>query len=262
MPERPTPSQLELARLVAGELSAEEARRVEEAALATPETRQRLEALRAHVAEYERVAPRQLAALRQRLEAEGARSRTPFWRRPFVLVAPLAAAAAAAMLVLVLRAPPPVPDEAVSFKGSLAVRVVARRGERQLAVQPGAELAPGDALRFVVTVPAPGHLTIFSVDGRGALSPFYPETDPEKDARPLRLERAGEHELAGSVTLDDAPGPERLFIVYSPEPFARAPLHARARELVGRGASVTAAALGIKGAVERIDAGKRAGAGR
>ncbi len=262
MPERPpSPSQLELARLVAGELSAEEARRVEEAALASPEARQRLEALRAHVSEYEAVAPRQLAALRQRLEAEGARAGTPFWRRPLVLLAPLAAAAAAVMLVLVLRAPPG-PEDAVGFKGALAVRVVARRGESQLVVQPGAELAAGDALRFVVTVPAPGHLTVFSVDGRGELSPFYPESEPAQDERPLRLERAGQHELPGSVTLDDAPGPERLFVVYSPAPFARGPLHARVRELVRRGAAVTAAELGIQGAVERLDAAKRAGAGR
>jgi hypothetical protein len=262
MPEPPTPSQLELARLVAGELPPEEARRVEEAALASPEARQRLEALRAHVAEYEQVAPRQLAALRQRLEAEGASSRVPFWRRPLVVLAPLAAAAAAVMLVLVLRAPPPGPEDAVRFKGALAVRVVARRGESQLVVQVGSELAAGDVLRFVVTVPAPGYLTVFSVDGRGELSPFYPETDPAKDARPLRLERAGQHELPGSVTLDDAPGPERLFVVFSPEPFERAPLHARARELARRGAAVSAAALGIQGAVERIDASKRAGAPR
>lgn len=210
-----------------------------------PPTPSRLE-----LAQHEQAAPKEAPA------------RGRGWR-PWVVLVPAGVVAAAVAGVLALRPPaPPTAEPAVSFKGALAVRVVARRGATQLTVRSGELLAAGDALRFVITAPAPGYLSVFSLDGRGAISPFCPDSDPAADFRPLRLERAGQHELPGSVVLAAAPGPERLFVVFSVDTFDRRRVHARVRELVAQRAEVTARAVGLRGAVELISVGKRGGAER
>ncbi len=262
MAERP--SRLDLARLVSGDLPPTEAAELRARIAASPEDQARLAELQGHAAEFEQVAELQRAALRRRLEAEAAtpRRQPSRWWRPLAVLVPVAAAAAVVLVIshrIEPLATPPVED--IAFKGQLAVHVVARRGETQFAVEPGVELAPGDALRFVVTAATPGYLTVFSVDGRGEASPFYPESAPATSAAPLRLERAGQQTLPGSVVLDEAPGPERLFVVFSPRPFERGPVHERARQLCAAGPcqTVSARALGVDGAVQLLTVSKRGG---
>jgi len=169
-----------------------------------------------------------LARLRSQLsrQDESAPAR-PIWLRLAPAGGALAAAAAVLLFLLpAIEGPDSRPSPAdIRFKGTMAFEIVARRGDRQFRVQQGTELLAGDALRFVVTVSKPGYLTVFSVDASGNVSPFYPDGDPAEDSAPLSLDRAGRHELEGSVILDDSRGDECLAVVFSPEPFDRSRVH-------------------------------------
>jgi hypothetical protein len=109
----------------------------------------------------------------------------------------------------------------IVFKGRLSVEIVAKRDDRQFSVTDGDILYEADALRFVVTTIAAGYLTIFSIDDNGTVWNYYPETDPEDNPDPLRLEGSGRHELPGSVVLDQMLGKEQFVVAFSPEPFDR-----------------------------------------
>ncbi len=115
----------------------------------------------------------------------------------------------------------------ILFRGEIAVAVYAQRDNAQFRVNNGAQLKPADAVRFVVTIPREGWLSVFAVDATGQVSPFYPDTRPEGDPRPLRLKRAGRHELPGSIVLDHSLGEETFFIAFSPAEFDRRRVHAR-----------------------------------
>jgi len=154
------------------------------------------------------------------------------WPWPWLL-APVLLPALATALVLVLRPPERRdgrPD--LLIKGDLHLDAYASRGGRVLPVTPGAVLSPGDQIRFVVTgLPAgrPLHALVASVDGRGGVSVYF----PFGGAASAPLQGPGPQALPGSVVLDDAPGPERVFALFSPEPFtverARAALEALGR---------------------------------
>ncbi len=85
-------------------------------------------------------------------------------------------------------------------------------------------------MRFAYEAPEPGHLLILELDGRGVASVFHPFDGSASAPLPARQ---GEL-LPGSVVLDDAPGPEYLFAIFSPRPLEAAPLLAQLREQAGR----------------------------
>jgi hypothetical protein len=169
------------------------------------------------------------------------------------------AAAAAVLVVVNLPAPPSVVEQRpeISFKGKLAVQVVAKRGDRQFMVKGGESLAENDALRFRITTAFPGYMSVLSVDGRGTVSAFYPDSAPSITPDPLRIARPGRQELPGSIVLDDAPGPEHLIVVFSKERFNRREVHRRIKQKLGRGGKVRAADIGIDGELYQITVGKR-----
>ncbi len=136
----------------------------------------------------------------------------------------LAAAAALVLGVyLTLGGAPPKPggDDGIRYKGVVSVEVVAKRGDRQFRVEPGSALLENDALRFIVTTGTPGYMDLFSVDSKGRVSPFYPESEPDADPAPMTLGNAGRHVLPGSVILDDALGEEHIVLVFSEAVFDR-----------------------------------------
>jgi hypothetical protein len=136
----------------------------------------------------------------------------------------LLALAAAAGLVLVagLSLRPPVRDrevESVAYvgiKGRPGLDIVCRRQTRTFRLEPGQPLQPGDELRFraVGTPPDARYLVLGSVDGTGRFAPFYPN-DMGQPSVPLP---PPEQALPGGVTIDEAPGPERLLLVVSDRP--------------------------------------------
>jgi hypothetical protein len=167
------------------------------------------------------VLPRQLPAL------ETSRPLLRGW-----LLMPALAAAAAVALIAV-RGPglgPAQPD--LLSKGSLQLGAYASRGGKVVPVSPGATLSPGDRVRFVVDGLAPSRpvqALVVSVDGRGAVSVYF----PFGGSASAPLQGRDRVALPGSVVLDDAPGPERVFALFSSEPFtveaARPALDALAR---------------------------------
>lgn len=175
-----------------------------------------------------------------RIVAEaGARRRR---RRMALPVALAGIAAAAAAVVVVVR---PAADTRVTPKGSALVEIVCRRAGETFAIGPGDEVAPGDALRFRPLPAWSGarYIQIGSVDGTGAYAPFYPSSD---DGVSVPLPPRGEP-LAGSIRLDAAPGPERLFVVLSAEPIATRDV---ARTAVAHAAQQQ---VGRQDRIERID---------
>jgi hypothetical protein len=277
-------SRLKLAQLVSGDLGPDEARALEAELAESENSQHQLADIRKNVAEYEADADRHMALLRSRLIAEQSAigsdpasagsepefspkpatlggqptgRQGPWWRRLRYYFPAVATAAAAALIALLFYTrgfeEPPKPD--VAFKGVLAVKVVAKRGAQQFMVKSGQRMAEGDALRFIVTTDGPGYISVFSVDGRGKVSPFYPEADPRANPAPLHVDRAGRHVLEGSVILDNALGLEHLVVVFSPERFERATVHRRIRRQLEPGAPVPrfmARTVGLKGSIEVI----------
>jgi hypothetical protein len=120
----------------------------------------------------------------------------------------------------------------LGVKGAPGLRLVARRGDAVFEVASGARLQPGDALRFVLEPVGRPYLLIASLDGQGKASVYHPFAGMNS-ARvdPQRMVEAP----AGSVVLDTAPGPERVFALWSSEPLDAAEVLARLNELGLRG---------------------------
>ncbi len=159
---------------------------------------------------------RTLPAVRGRLAPRPVR-KAP-WLAPIFAVAGLAAAA----LVLVPRdrehpAPPPGAMALPGVKGPGALQVFARRQSRVFAVEEGTRLAAGDAIRFFVDPGAADYVLVGSIDGAGQANLYYPYDGHES----VRVAAGRRVEVPGSIILDSAPGPERLFAIFS-----RAPLSA------------------------------------
>jgi hypothetical protein len=205
-----------------------------------------------------------LAALRSRVRESQPSSSGFGWVR---LALPAVAIAAAALVVVVTRpvketaSPPavtPRPGAGPMFKGTLGLQVYARRAERQFSVRQGTQLTCGDELRFAVTTATAGYVTVFSLDGRDRLTPFYPSSSPDKEPRPLRVHRGGRQLLPGGITLDDAVGGEQIVVVFASREFDRRQVHRRAAKLLRRSDSraLSARAVGVSGEVEVLDVRK------
>lgn len=123
------------------------------------------------------------------------------------------ALAVAAVLVLFLMRDKS-PEADLGVKGGPAWRVVASRGDKQFFVHDGTVLAAGDRLRFQVIPDGATFLLVMSVDGAGAVSVYY----PFEGTRSAAIAPGPQVELPDSIVLDAAPGPERLFALFSKEP--------------------------------------------
>jgi hypothetical protein len=113
---------------------------------------------------------------------------------------------------------PSVNAKTIGIKGPSEVRVFARRNQPATAevirVNDGDRLAAGDALRFVLSPTGLPYVLIASIDGAGQANIYYPfhgETSIEVDPE-------GTVSVPGSIVLDQAPGPERIFVLHSGKP--------------------------------------------
>jgi hypothetical protein len=157
--------------------------------------------------------------------------RKPPWLAPVLAAAGLAAAA----LVLVprigeRRALPP-GAAGLGVKGPGALQVFARRQSRVFAVEEGTRLAAGDAIRFFVDPGAADHVLVGSVDGAGQANIYYPYDGRES----VRVAAGRRLEVPGSIVLDRAPGPERLFAVFSRAPLSVERVRAALQQLAAGG---------------------------
>ncbi|MDD5308788.1 MAG: hypothetical protein PHU25_15850 [Deltaproteobacteria bacterium] len=231
------PSRLVLARLVTSDLAPDRAHDVARHIEACESCAHALEDLRKNADAYLAREDDHLARLRDRVAAERRAGTKHRWLAAAGLAAALAAIAFA---IPWARAPEPV----VRYKGVMAFEVVAKRGDRQFRVEPGARLAKNDALRFVVFTSRGGYVSVFSVDATGRVSPFYPDKDAAAEPSPMALRGAGRHELPDSIILDGFVGDEYIVVVFSVKRFARGEVEERVRRAFREGAAQGALSLG------------------
>jgi hypothetical protein len=90
----------------------------------------------------------------------------------------------------------------------------------------GDRLAAGDALRFVLLPTGRRYVLIASIDSAGQVNvyhPFHGQASAEVDPK-------GTVPVPGSIVLDQAPGPERIFFIHSQQPLQVPTV----RELLGK----------------------------
>jgi hypothetical protein len=148
-------------------------------------------------------------------------------RRAFLWGVPCGAAAVLGWALLP-RGHDPHLSAYLGAKGSSTIEIHCRRSGRTFPLSVDGTVEPGDELRFV---PRPVSSTVryvqlASIDGTGRYTPFYP-SDPS--AASLPLPSPGQP-LEGSIRLDSAPGPERLFFVFSPVPLPASVVEQAARQ--------------------------------
>jgi hypothetical protein len=147
---------------------------------------------------------RQVAARAQRASREPAIE--PSSRRRWFAGFGTLALAAGAIALFALR-----PTDEIRLKGGPASwQVVAKRGERTWPLTDGATLRPGDRLAFTYTLAQDRFFLLLGVDDGGTVSQYG-----GADGAPLRLAR-GSGPLPFAIELDERPGEERLFAVFSP----------------------------------------------
>jgi hypothetical protein len=147
------------------------------------------------------------------------RRRPRYW---LWLTAP--AVAALCWLVIPLRGPPgprSAPIPALAAKGDAGWAVYGNRDGQTFVVHDGATLVAGDQIRFAVMPERAPYLLVASIDGQGAATIYYPY-----DGQSSASITGDRIELEGSIVLDDAPGPERIYALLSDQPLAAADVKA------------------------------------
>jgi hypothetical protein len=150
-------------------------------------------------------------------------------RWPWLAVPVLAAVVVVVVLIIAAQRPEQPPELAI--KGDAGWQVFANRDGKTFAVHDGTELAAGDQIRFIV-LPARAHyLLVASVDGSGAVMIYYPYGGEQ--SMTVEGDRV---ELSGSIELDAAPGPERIYALLSDDPITAAIVEAHLRDVAAGGA--------------------------
>ena len=241
---------LDLDRLQLGEITGADRRGIEAHAA-------RCLACAAKLAEHTELATRfrdavfarSSTTLAVRRRARGARAPWALW-----LAVPALAASVLVSRGFEARRPARGDEPVIGVKGDDLWQVFARRAgafgtaPSVVRVSDGARLAPGDALRFVLSPTGLSNVLIASVDGAGQVNVYYPFGG--ESSAPIN----GHTALAvpGSIVLDRAPGPERLFALFSATPLeARVVRSVLARTATGGPSAVRAAGrLAIPGTVQ------------
>jgi hypothetical protein len=201
-------SSLELDALALDALPRPEKARLSEHLGACASCRQRSEELaasRAHFTQY--VLPRHLA------DRSWRPSPWAHWGGLLGRLVPVLAVAGLA-LFLVLPRERVHETPALGVKGGASLQVFVHRGERVWKAEEGEPLSPDDQIRFQVESGGLPYLLVVSIDGAGKPSIYYPfnalRSGPVETGEPVALPY--------SIILDAAPGPERLYALFSREP--------------------------------------------
>jgi len=141
-----------------------------------------------------------------------------------------AAAAVLLLVMMVWRSPVERVDD-LGIKGNASWQVFANRDGQVFAVHDGTELVAGDRIRFAMIPAGARYLLVASIDGLGTATIYYPYDGPQSTA--IEGDRV---EPAGSIMLDAAPGPERIYAILSDEPIAADLVRAQLRAVARGGA--------------------------
>lgn len=154
------------------------------------------------------------------------------WWRQFTFFG-LAPALGVLALLLVFRPlwrSAPVSD-AVSLKGGPSLRLYGRHFGKVFQVRDGERLQAGDEIRFSVAPSGKPYLLVVSIDGAGGTSIYFPLQANQSG----RLENTDSALLPGSIVLDAAPGPERIFALFSEAPLSADAVKSALHNLAQRG---------------------------
>jgi hypothetical protein len=206
------PSDFALDRLHAGELPQEAALEFERHVAGCADCGARMAERRAGFDAIEGVDPRvMLSRIRTGLDTPAPLpQRLLTWtRRQFT---PLAVAVTAALALVVVTNRQLVEPPGTRLKGSLTLHVFRFSGDHAEEVISGSTFAPGDRLRFVVDLPAEGHVSVLGVESSGTLYTAWPLNAESQ----TRFAEGKGIELSGAVSLDAQPGRELLYLVHCP----------------------------------------------
>lgn len=185
------PTDLEIEMYLVGDLDAEAAARIEDAASKTP-------ALAAYLAER-RAEQEAFALHRPRLTFD----ERPSWRQRFKHAwAPVGIAAVAAGFAIFFLTQPPDESGLYARGSALSARLIAKREAVVFPVGPQTPLRAGDRLRLEITLETPSACSAVGVDAKGASTVLHDEVPLEK----------GVQLFPQSVVLDDALGRERIIV--------------------------------------------------
>ncbi len=201
-------SALRLDRWMAGELPGPEA-----------------EALSAHVAGCARCrdAVASLTEARDRtvlppLRARPAARRAPRWFS-WTGVGAAGVAAAAALLLVVVR---PALDPGRLKGAAPGLGMYVQHGDTVRRAGAGERVAPGDAVRFSVTLREPAYVAVLTLDPTGAASVYYPGGDRAEPVNP-----GTDVALPLATRLDATVGEERVFGLFCDRPVELEPVRAK-----------------------------------
>ena len=181
-------SLVELEQLALGELPDPRARSIEAAATTDPELAARIARVRSDIE-----AARDLPELRLP-------EPWPAWRWAPAVTGALALAAAALLWL--------VPTRSEQFRGDFDLQVERLREGQPRSVGALVDVQPGDRIQYEVRPSEPGTLGVFDLQDDGELFVWLePQPVPARTA------------TLGAAELDDYTGTERIFFVFSAEPF-------------------------------------------
>lgn len=111
---------------------------------------------------------------------------------------------------------PSKPVEEVRTKGGARLTYHVSRGGTVWLAGPGEELKENDAIQFVFSATEPGYLAVFSVDGRGLVSSYYPA-----DGEVAAAYQPEHVRLSTSTVLDGTLGEEVFVAVFCSHSFEK-----------------------------------------
>lgn len=144
-----------------------------------------------------------------RLEAEVTRPRRA-WLRWVGLALPVAAVLA----FVTLSAPGPDPRGPLLKGGGPSLQMMLKGPAGVVPVAPEQALHAGDQIQFLYHAAGHPFVIVVEVDGAGVVTALQPGERPES----WPVQSSGTHVLPGSIILDEAVGPERVFAVFSNAP--------------------------------------------
>jgi hypothetical protein len=128
----------------------------------------------------------------------------------------------------------PTESDAVLEKGTgPQLGIVARRDGEVFAIHSGDRVHPGDQIRFVLRDVRHPFALIASVDGVGHPNVYL----PYDGASSMPVEAGERREIDGSIVLDGALGPERVYALFSRKPLTASAVRAALASIGRRGAS-------------------------
>ena len=161
------------------------------------------------------------------------RPRGRFWRPVFAALAPTALAVGAVLSLA------PSSHEGVQTRtkgGGPSLEMYVKDAAGVHVGRDGVRLREGDRIQFKYHAFGKRHLMVVSVDGRGIVSPLY----PDRPGPSIDVEPTGVHILKGSVILDDARGPEHIVALFSDAPLAYAEVKRAADDALARATDAVA----------------------